>query len=79
MTDIFRLTRWKPAAAGLLSTVLFSATLARAAQPVDWQIGMQPAASEIMEKITWFNNFTLIIITVITLFVTGLLHGRDRL
>ncbi|MEM8811517.1 MAG: cytochrome c oxidase subunit II [Pseudomonadota bacterium] len=44
-----------------------------AAQPVDWQFGFQPAASEMMEKIAWFNTFTLVIITVITLFVLALL------
>ncbi len=36
-------------------------------------MGFQPAASEIMEDITWFSDFTLVIITVITLFVLGLL------
>ena len=46
---------------------------AQAAQPVPWQMGFQPAASQMMEKITWFNTFTLVIITVITLFVTALL------
>lgn len=46
---------------------------AAAAQPVPWQMGLQPAASDIASEIVWFERFTLIIITVITLFVLGLL------
>jgi len=39
-----------------------------------WQVGLSDAASPIMERILWFHNdFLLIIITVITLFVTALL------
>lgn len=39
----------------------------------DWQFGFQASVTEIMDDITWFNNFTLVIITVITLFVLALL------
>ena len=46
---------------------------ALAAQPEPWQMGLQPAATEVMASIRWFESFTLIIITVITLFVLGLL------
>lgn len=46
---------------------------ASAAQPEPWQMGFQPAVTEVMEDITWFSDFTLVIITVITLFVLGLL------
>jgi len=43
-------------------------------QPRPWQVGLPEAASPIMERILWFHNdFLLIIITVITLFVTALL------
>jgi cytochrome c oxidase subunit 2 len=42
-------------------------------QPEPWQIGMQPAASPIMEMIHQFNNGLLIVVTLITLFVLGLL------
>jgi cytochrome c oxidase subunit 2 len=42
-------------------------------EPHPWQIGMQAAASPIMEMIHWFNNLTLVIVTVITLFVLALL------
>jgi len=43
-------------------------------QPQPWQAGLPDAASPIMERILWFHNdFLLIIITAITLFVTALL------
>ncbi len=43
-------------------------------QPRPWQIGLQDAASPVMERIVWFyNDFLLVIVTVITLFVTALL------
>lgn len=50
-------------------------TAALAAEPgfSDWQLGFQASTSDVMDDITWFNNFTLLIITVITLFVLGLL------
>jgi len=52
---------------------LFSTTLAFAAQPVDWQIDMQPAATGMMEQIHWFENYTLWFIVPITLLVLVLL------
>jgi cytochrome c oxidase subunit 2 len=42
-------------------------------QPTPWQIGFQQSASPIMENITWFHDFLLIIITLVTLFVLALL------
>jgi cytochrome c oxidase subunit 2 len=42
-------------------------------QPEPWQIGFQPAASPIMEMVHSFNNGVLIVVTLITLFVLGLL------
>ena len=42
-------------------------------QPSPWQIGFQQSASPIMDNITWFHDFLLIIITLITLFVLALL------
>ncbi|WP_368669760.1 cytochrome c oxidase subunit II [Roseibium sp. RKSG952] len=38
-----------------------------------WQLGLQNSISSVMDDITWFNSFTLVIITVITLFVLALL------
>lgn len=73
MTNIIPSTRWKLGALGMVPAIFCSSTLSHAAQPVDWQLGLQAAGSEMMEKIIWFNNFTLVIITIITLFVAGLL------
>ena len=51
---------------------LFSMS-AFAGQPTPGGVGFQAAATPIMEQVTSFHNFLLIIITVITLFVTALL------
>jgi cytochrome c oxidase subunit II len=42
-------------------------------QPAPWQVGFQRAASPIMEQIESFHAYVTIIITVIALFVLGLL------
>jgi len=42
-------------------------------QPSPWEYRLQPSASPVMDSITSFHNALLIIITVITLFVLGLL------
>jgi cytochrome c oxidase subunit 2 len=59
--------------AGML--VLFASVTAWAAagQPEPWQIGLQDAASPVAEFIHSLHNFLLVIITVITLFVLGLM------
>jgi cytochrome c oxidase subunit II len=44
-----------------------------AEQPYDWQITMQPAATPVRERIDSLHNELLVIITLITLFVMGLL------
>jgi cytochrome c oxidase subunit 2 len=44
-----------------------------AAQPQPWQLGLQPAATGIMEDIRWFEQYTLWFIVPITLFVLFLL------
>ncbi len=56
-------------------TVLAGGTAALAAtgQPEPWQIGLQPAATPVMDDIVWFHDFLLWIIGVIALFVLGLL------
>ncbi|MEP3280576.1 MAG: cytochrome c oxidase subunit II [Stappiaceae bacterium] len=46
---------------------------AHAAQPEPWQLGFQPAATDVMDDISWFNDFTLVIATLVTLLVLGLL------
>lgn len=52
---------------------LTSAAMAEASGMSMWQLGFQDSVTEIMDDITWFNSFTLIIITAITLFVLALL------
>ena len=46
---------------------------ASAAAPTPWQMGFQPAATPIMHELTNLHNLLLVIITLITLFVLGLL------
>lgn len=41
--------------------------------PQPWQMDLQPAATRIMEQISWFSWYTVIIVSVIVLFVVGLL------
>jgi cytochrome c oxidase subunit 2 len=55
------------------SIALLAAAPAWAAQPVDWQVGLQPAATPIMEAIRWFEQYTLWFIVPITLLVLFLL------
>lgn len=52
---------------------LLVASGALADQPVAWQKGLQPAATSIMEEISWFEHYTLWFIVPITLFVLLLL------
>jgi cytochrome c oxidase subunit 2 len=42
-------------------------------QPAPWEFKLQEAATPVMENITWFHNFLLVLITIITLFVLALL------
>ena len=52
---------------------VFAATAAHAQQPHDWQMTFQPAATSMMEQITWFEHYTLWFIVPITLLVLVLL------
>ena len=56
-------------------TVLAGGTAALAAtgQPEPWQIGLQRAATPVMDDIVWFHDFLLWIIGAIALFVLALL------
>jgi cytochrome c oxidase subunit 2 len=69
-----RLASWRPAA--ILLAMLAGAAIAGpalAAEPVPWGIGMQPAASPVKAAIGSLHDLLLVIITLITLFVLGLL------
>lgn len=46
---------------------------AMAQKPMPWQMGMQTAGSPVMEKIQSLHDLVMVIITVITIFVAGLL------
>jgi cytochrome c oxidase subunit 2 len=65
-----KISKW---GAGLAAFSAASLVSAAAAQPKDWQITFQEAASENMTMITDFNNFLLILMTVISVFVLGLM------
>jgi cytochrome c oxidase subunit 2 len=57
-----------------LVSFLFSAeAMAESGQPRNWQLGFQEAVTPIMRQLNDFHNFLLVLITVITLFVLGLL------
>lgn len=47
--------------------------LATIGKPIDGKMGFQPAATEIARDVQWLDGMVLVIITVITLFVTLLL------
>jgi cytochrome c oxidase subunit 2 len=49
------------------------AAFAELGQPAPWEYKLQEAASPVMESITNFHSWLLIVITLITLFVLGLL------
>lgn len=65
--------RIKTALVAAAPMALTGAAYAKEGQPAPWQLGFQPAASPIMEQITSFHTYVTIIITVIALFVLGLL------
>jgi len=59
--------------AAVAAVLVSGQALAGMGQPTPWQIGLQDAATPVMENIVWFHNFLLWVITIITLFVLALL------
>lgn len=57
----------------ILGSALLWSSVVLAAQPSAWQLGFQDSVTENMDRITSFNNFLLILMTVIVLFVLGLM------
>jgi cytochrome c oxidase subunit II len=56
------------------ATAFFAAPLiAFAAKPEAWQMTLQPAATEIMSSMIWFEQYTLYLMAAVTVFVAGLL------
>ena len=58
---------------GLALPALLMATAAFANQPTEWGLYFQEAASPVMHEIVAFHDFLTVLITVITIFVAGLL------
>ena len=52
---------------------LLSSAVVHADQPKPWGISLQESASDMMTSMIWFNNYTLLFIVPITLFVAALL------
>lgn len=59
-------------AAGFAGAGFAGATPAKAAQPEPWQLGLQEAATPVMEQVQDFHNLLLVIITAIVILVLGL-------
>ena len=57
----------------LLTTAMLSFAVSASAQPVPWQMGLQPSADQRMTDIISLHTFVLYIITAVSLFVLGLL------
>jgi cytochrome c oxidase subunit 2 len=67
------LKRLAAAAAAITPVLMSGGALAAGSQPSMWEMGLQRAATPVMEDITWFHDFLLYLITAITLFVLVLL------
>ena len=65
--------RMKTALGAAASLALCGTAYAKDGQSVPWQIGFQPPATPIMAQIESFHTYVTIIITLIALFVLGLL------
>src|ERR1700743_2091272 len=50
-----------------------TAAFAELGQPAPWEWRLQESATQVMDNIHWFHNVLLVILTIITLFVLGLL------
>ncbi|HWD27751.1 MAG TPA: cytochrome c oxidase subunit II [Rhizomicrobium sp.] len=59
--------------AGVAAAVLALSTTAALALPHNYQLGMQPAVSPVMDRIEEFHQELVVIITLITLFVGALM------
>src|SRR5947199_4099759 len=59
--------------AGLVLIVLAAVSAGWAQQPHNWQLGMQPPATPVKERIHLLHDELLVIITLITILVLGLM------
>ena len=58
---------------GSALSVIVAPVTAFAAKPEDWQMTFQPAATKIMSSMIWFEQYTLVLMAAVTIFVAGLL------
>lgn len=72
LTSLTRTGRLGGAALALMLLPAASA-LAGEGRPHDWQMGFQPAATQVAQQVHDFHNLVLVIITLIVIFVMGLL------
>ena len=69
-----RMGRWLLGLAIVFGAFAMSqGAFAELGQPAPWEYKLQESGSPVMDHIEWFHNWLLVIITVITLFVLGLL------
>jgi cytochrome c oxidase subunit 2 len=69
-----RMGRWLLGLAIVVGAVAVSqVAFAELGQPAPWEYKLQESGSPIMDHIEWFHNWLVVIISVITLFVLGLL------
>lgn len=61
------------ALAAITACLLPTGAFAEAGKAVEWQLGMQDSVTPVMDDIVSFHNMLLVIITLITVFVLGLL------
>jgi cytochrome c oxidase subunit 2 len=79
MLRLMKLLTTKAQAGALLTPTLgvtgalMTPTAAGAAEPKPWQLGLQPSATEVMDRLSAFHDVLLIIITLIAAFVLVLL------
>jgi len=73
LATIAKFIRNLSSALGAMAALAAAAPAALAEQAYDWQLGMQPAASEVRDRIDSLHHELLIIITAITVFVLALL------
>jgi cytochrome c oxidase subunit II len=69
----FRTIAIAAAVTALALLVPEGAALAGMGQPTPWEIGLQDAATPVMEDVVWLHDFVLWIVTAIVLFVLALL------
>jgi cytochrome c oxidase subunit II len=56
-----------------VALVASGSAFAELGQPAPWEFKLQESATPVMDNITWFHDFLLVLITAITLFVLVLL------